>query len=146
MQPTTSADSMARRGGRTPPLVYIVDDDAFVLTSLRRLIESMGYRVRTFTSAEAFVRRHHHHRRGTACLLLDVQLPGMDGFDLQRNLAVSGCELPIVFMTAHDTPVVQARAMAAGAVAFLAKPLDDEALSDAIRAALARGAVCARGG
>ena len=122
----------------TRALVYIVEDDVSVLKALQRLIGSIGLATETFTSAEAFLQARHYHQR--TCLLLDVQLPGMDGLGLQGELAVCGCRLPIVFLTSHDADQVREQALAAGAVAFLGKPANECDLLDALGAALARSA------
>jgi FixJ family two-component response regulator len=115
------------------PLVSIVDDDSLVLRSLARLIKATGFRVVTFRSAEEFLESGKAWE--VACVILDIGLPGMNGLDLQAQLAAENCHVPIVFVTAHGEAEKRAQAVRNGAVAFLAKPLNDEALVDAIRSA-----------
>lgn len=115
-------------------LVAIVDDDASVRQSARRLIRSLGYRAEAFGSAEEFL--DSGHRTGTACLILDVRMPHIDGLELQRRLAGSEPPIPIVFITARASEEEERRAMQAGAVAFLRKPVDKEALVRVLGAVL----------
>ena len=112
------------------PLVAIVDDDEMFRRSIERLVRSAGFRVETFGSAEDFLERGDLDR--TACAILDMKLPGMNGFDLQRRLITRPRPMPIVFVSAHEEAVVQANALRAGAVAFLKKPFDDNTLLDAL--------------
>src|SRR5262245_38076409 len=116
------------------PLMVIVDDDDALRNSLDNLLRSVGFRVQGFASAEAFLRAQPAPE--TACLLLDVRLPGMDGFALQRQLEAVHWRLPIIFVTAYADDNVRARALAAGAVAVLSKPYREEDLLHAIEAAL----------
>jgi FixJ family two-component response regulator len=116
------------------PLIAIVDDDDALRHSLDDLLQAVGFRVQGFASAEAFLRAQPAPE--TACLLLDVRLPGMDGLELQRQLAARPWRLPIIFVTAYADDNVRARALAAGAVAFLSKPCREEDLLHAIEAAL----------
>jgi FixJ family two-component response regulator len=122
-----------RKVGRRP-LIAIVDDDGLFRRSLERLLKSSGFRVRTFRSAEAFLQGGDVD--GTACAVLDIRLPGISGLDLQRQLNVREQSPSIVFVSAHDEPAVQARALSAGAIAFLRKPFDDTALIEAIEMAI----------
>lgn len=115
-------------------LVSIVDDDESVRDAVRRLLRSVGYAAETFASAESFLGSRHLAR--TACLVLDVRMPGTGGLELQRRLAVADLAIPIVFITAHDDELARRRAMDAGAVAFLRKPFQEESLLAAIRSAL----------
>lgn len=115
-------------------LVAIVDDDEWVRKSLARLVKSAGFRTETFASAEDFVASGNHEE--TACVILDMRLPGMSGLDLQARLAAEHNLVPIVFVSAHDEPGVRTQAVQAGAVAFLGKPVDDRALLNAIDLAL----------
>ena len=117
------------------PLIVIVDDDESIRDALTSLLRSVGWRAGGFASAEAFCQSGQVHT--TACLLLDVQLPGVSGLELQRQLRSSQAHLPIIVMTAHGTEAIRAQALQAGAVAFFAKPFDDTALLKAIHAALA---------
>jgi len=116
------------------PLIAIVDDDDALRNSLDNLLRSVGFRVYGFASAEAFLQAQPAPE--TACLLLDVRLPGMNGLALQRQLVAAHGSLPIVFVTAYADDDVRARALAAGAVAFLSKPCREEELLQAIEAAL----------
>jgi FixJ family two-component response regulator len=111
-------------------LVVIVDDDASVRRSAGRLVRLLGYRVETFGSADEFL--DSGIAASTACLILDVRMPGMDGLALQRRLAEDGRTIPIVFITARASDDEERRALAAGAVAFLRKPVDKESLVRAI--------------
>jgi FixJ family two-component response regulator len=117
------------------PLIVIVDDDEPIRDALTSLLRSVGWRAEGFASAEAFLQSGQVHT--TACLLLDVRLPGVSGLELQRQLRASHAHLPIIFMTAHGNDAMRAQALHAGAVAFFAKPFDDTALLEAIHTALA---------
>ena len=116
------------------PLIVVVDDDDALRNSLDDLLQSVGFRVQGFASAEAFLQAQPAPE--TACLLLDVRLPGMDGLELQRQLAAMHWRLPIIFVTAYADDTVRTRALAAGAVAVLSKPCREEDLLQAIEAAL----------
>ena len=117
-----------------PPLISIVDDDDSLRNSLNNLIRSVGFAVQGFSSAEAFL--NSNHLDDTACLILDVRMPGMSGLDLQRQLMAADCQIPIVFITSHGDDDARSRALAAGAVEFLYKPFREEALLNAIHTAL----------
>ena len=116
------------------PLISIVDDDDSLRNSLNNLIRSVGFRAQGFSSAEAFLNSSELH--DTACLILDVRMPGMSGLDLQRQLVAANSPIPIVFITSHGDDDTRARALEAGAVAFLYKPFREEALLKAIDSAL----------
>jgi FixJ family two-component response regulator len=116
------------------PLIAIVDDDDSLRNSLNNLIRSVGFRAEGFSSAEAFLNANQLH--DTACLILDVRMPGMNGLDLQRQLVATNCRIPIIFITSHGDGDARARALAAGAVDFLYKPFREEALLKAIDSAL----------
>src|SRR5499427_10047152 len=116
------------------PLIAIVDDDDALRNSLDNLLRSVGFRTQGFSSAEAFLQAQHAHE--TACLILDVRMPGMTGLELQRQLEAAHWRIPIIFVTAHADDNARARALAAGAVAFLYKPCREEDLLNAIDAAL----------
>ena len=116
------------------PLIALVDEDDALRTSLDNLLRSVGFRVQGFASAEAFLQAPPAPE--TACLLLDVRLPGMNGLELQRQLGAAHGSLPIIFVTAYADEEVRARALAAGAVAVLSKPCREADLLQAIEAAL----------
>ena len=115
-------------------LISIIDDDESVRRSTTLLIESFGYRAVACESAETFL--SSGHLNDTSCLIVDVRLPGMNGLQLQSQLAAAGCRIPVVFITAHDEKESRQRAIEAGAVAFLGKPFADEQLLQCIRSAL----------
>ena len=118
----------------TENLISVVDDDESVRRTTTLLIESFGFRAATFESAETFLRSGHLH--DTSCLIVDVQMPGMNGLQLQSHLAAAGCGIPIIFITAYESNDSRQRAMQAGAAAFLGKPFSDEQLLQTIRSAL----------
>jgi FixJ family two-component response regulator len=126
----------------TAPIVFIVDDDPSVRTSTGRLVRSAGFEVQTFGSAREFLAGWQSDR--PACLVLDVRLPGQSGLDLQGELAGSGVEIPIIFVTGHGDIPMTVRAMKAGAIEFLTKPYRKAALLAAIRTALERDRVTRR--
>jgi FixJ family two-component response regulator len=113
------------------PLVAIVDDDELFRRSLERLVRSAGFRVEKFGSAEDFLERGDLDR--TACAILDMKLPDMNGFELQRRLVTRPRQIPIVFISAHEDAVMRATALRAGAIAFLRKPFDDNTLLDILQ-------------
>lgn len=117
-----------------PPTVYIVDDDMSVREALSSLIRSVGLHVETFSSALSFL--EHQRSSATACVVLDVRMPGMSGLDVYQQLRTRGDLVPIVFITGHGDIPMAVRAIKAGAVEFLAKPFRDQDLLDAIRQAL----------
>ena len=118
-------------------IVFVVDDDDGVRRALERLIKSVGLTVETFASAQELLDRDPPDR--PACVVTDVRMPGLSGLDLQQELADAGHSMPIVFMTGHGTVPMSVRAMKAGAVDFLQKPVDEQQLLDAIRQAMERG-------
>jgi FixJ family two-component response regulator len=115
-------------------LVAIVDDDDSVRIALEGLLRSAGLTAQAFESAEEFIKSGQ--QRQTACLISDIRMPGMSGLELQAKLNAEHCTIPIVFITAHGDAKMRMQALRAGAVEFLAKPFDDEALLDSVRAAL----------
>ncbi len=115
---------------RPPLTVFVIDDDESVRKAVRRLIQSAGLTARTFASAEDFL---DAAPPSPDCLILDVRMPGgLGGLELQRRLAGCGSRIPIVFITAHEDAQTRDGALAAGAVAFLVKPFDDQELLDAV--------------
>jgi len=123
----------------TPELrsvVFIVDDDISVRRSTRRLLLSSGLRTEAFASAEEFLDSKSAAK--TACLILDLRMPGMNGLELQRRLSQNGNGVPIIFLSAHASEEDARSALRAGAVQFLRKPISKEALLSAIRDALGR--------
>ena len=120
-----------------PATVFLVDDDASVRKALTRLIKSAGYSVEAFSSARDFL-DSDWQKPGPACLILDIRMPGLSGFDLQRELQSEKAILPIVFITGHGDIPMSVKAMKEGAVDFLPKPVTDNDLLAAIERALAR--------
>jgi FixJ family two-component response regulator len=118
----------------TSGLISIVDDDESIRRTTTFLIQSFGFRAAAFESAEDFLKSGRLNE--TSCLIVDVQMPGMSGLQLQSELAVAGCGVPIIFVTAYDNITSRQQAMQAGAVAFLGKPFKDEELLESIRSAL----------
>jgi FixJ family two-component response regulator len=116
------------------PLVAVVDDDDSVRESLGGLFRSVGYAARGFASADAFLQSDDLTK--TDCVILDVRMPGMSGLELQRQLVASHPDVPVIFMTAHDDARARSQALSGGAVDYLIKPFSEEALLDAVRAAL----------
>jgi FixJ family two-component response regulator len=117
--------------------VFVIDDDDSVRRALHRLIRSVGLEVETFASAQEFLDCDPPY--GPACIVTDIRMPGLSGLDLQQELARTGRSVPIIFMTGHGTVPMSVRAMKAGAVDFLQKPVDEQSLLDAIHQALERG-------
>jgi len=120
----------------SPSIVLVVDDDISVRESLEALLRHTGLDVETFVSAQEFLSRPPV--TVPSCLVLDISLPGLNGLDLQKRVAVERNEMPIIFITGHGDIPVTVQAMKAGAVEFLTKPLNDEILLNAIRNALVR--------
>ena len=119
-----------------PPLVFVIDDDASVRSSLKFLLSTVGLQAETFDSADSFL--HKKRPDVPSCLVLDVRLPGVSGIDFQRELTARNISIPIVFLTGHGDIPMSVRAMKAGAVEFLTKPFRDQDLLDAVRVALDR--------
>jgi FixJ family two-component response regulator len=115
-------------------LVAIIDDDDLMRAALHGLLKAEGMVATAFASAEEFLGSGHH--RETACLITDIRMPGMSGLELQAKLNAEHCRIPTIFITAHGDAKMRMQAMRAGAVEFLAKPFDDEALLESVRAAL----------
>ena len=117
-------------------VIAIVDDDFSAREGLSSLIRSTGFEVETFASAQEFLARHG--AEAPSCLVLDLQLPGLSGLDLQKRMATAGLEIPIVFLTGHGNIPASVQAIKAGAVEFLTKPFDEQALLRAIQEAVER--------
>ena len=116
------------------PVVFVVDDDPSVRSSLKFLLSTVGLQVESFDSADTFLRKRL--ASVPSCLVLDVRLPGLSGIDIQRELAARNIRIPIIFLTGHGDIPMSVRAMKAGAVEFLTKPVRDQDLLDAVRIAL----------
>ena len=115
-------------------VVFVVDDDKLIRDSLEHLIKSVGLKVETFSSAQAFLDTDLPNR--PSCLVLDIRMPGMSGLDLQDELKKRDCSIPIIFITGHGTVPMSVRAMKSGAVDFLQKPFEDQELLDTIHHAI----------
>ena len=115
-------------------LISVIDDDESVRRTTSRLIESFGFQAAAFESAETLL--SSGHLKDTSCFIVDVHMPGMNGLQLQSQLAAAGCSIPIIFITGRDDKESRRRAMQAGAIAFLGKPFSDEQLLQGIRLAL----------
>jgi FixJ family two-component response regulator len=120
----------------TDAIVFVVDDDSSIREAIESLVKLAGLRVETFGSAQEFLRSKRADLPG--CVVLDVELPGLSGLDLQRELATHGIKLPIIFITGYGDIPMSVRAMKAGALEFLTKPFRDQDLLDAIEQALER--------
>jgi two-component system response regulator FixJ len=116
------------------PTIWVVDDDDAMRTSLQWLIESAGFRVESFTSANHFLQTHYPGRLG--CLLLDVRMPGMTGIELLEHLRQKNMEIPTIMITGHGDVPMAVRAMQYGATDFIEKPFNDEMLLESIQRAL----------
>jgi len=115
-------------------LVAIVDDDDSMRSALQGLLKAVGLPAQAFASAEEFLESGQQHQTG--CLIADIRMPGISGLELQAKLNAGHCRIPTIFITAHGDAQMRMRALRAGAVEFLAKPFDDEALLESVRAAL----------
>ena len=122
--------------GHNSRLVAIVDDDESVQRALQDLIESDGLSALCFASAEQFL--DSEARNKAACLIADIRMPGLSGFELQAKLKAERCRIPVVFITAHGDAELRIHAMREGAVQFLSKPFDDTVLLEIVHAALKR--------
>jgi FixJ family two-component response regulator len=117
-----------------PELVAIIDDNELMRKALEGLMKSVGFPVLAFSHAEEFLASER--KQETACLIVDIRLPGMSGLELQLKLNAEHYRVPTIFITAHGDEAVRMQALRAGAVEFLTKPFDDEALLESVRAAL----------
>jgi FixJ family two-component response regulator len=115
-------------------MVAIVDDDDLMRSAVEGLLKSAGLPSRAFASAEEFL--NSGQQRQVGCLVADIRMPGMTGLELQARLNAEHCRIPTIFITAHGDEKMRMQALRAGAVEFLAKPFDDEALLESVRAAL----------
>ena len=124
---------------KTKPLIAIVDDDESVCRAMRRLVRSLAMDAETFVSGQQFLDLLEAMPSFQPdCVVLDVHMPGMNGLEVQNQLALSGNMVPVIFITAHDEVAIREKALAAGALAFLRKPFDDELLVKTLRQALTR--------
>ncbi len=123
---------------RVDPVISIVDDDAGVRHMVSRMVRSVGLCAQTYASVQEFLDVCDPDQPG--CLVLDVRMPGLSGFDLQERLAAKNVQIPIIFITGHGSTAMGVRAMKRGAVDFIEKPFDDQVLLDAIHAALEKDA------
>jgi len=117
-------------------MVAIVDDDDLMRSALQGLLKSVGLPAQAFASAEEFLKSGQQNEVG--CLVADIRMPGMSGLQLQAKLNADQCRIPTIFITAHGDEKMRMQALRAGAVEFMAKPFDDEALLESVRAALER--------
>jgi FixJ family two-component response regulator len=115
-------------------LIAIVDDDDSMRSALQGLLQSAEFSSQSFASAEEFLQSGQQHQ--IACLIADIRMPGMSGLELQAQLNAERCRVPIIFITAHGDEKMRMQALRAGAVEFMAKPFDDGALLESVRAAL----------
>ena len=116
------------------PMISIVDDDSFVREAVGDLVESLGYKAATFPSAEDFLESGYVGE--TTCLITDLQMPGLNGLDLQSQLMAEGHRMPVIFITAFPEEKVRKRALRAGAFAFLSKPFEENSLISCLKTAL----------
>ena len=128
---------MELRPTQSRSLIAVVDDEESVCRALERLLRSVGFDVATFASGAAFLESDGRWR--AACVVLDVHMPGLSGSDVQARLAAAAQEVPVVVITGRDSEEVRERAMAAGAAAYLRKPVDDQTLLTTLAAAMAGG-------
>ena len=133
---TLSREVRALPASSAVPVVFIVDDDVSVRESLELLVRDEKWKPETFASAQEFL--DHPRKHVPSCLVLDVSLPGLDGLELQKQLAVEHIDMPIIFITGYGDVPKSVQAMKAGALEFLTKPLNFDALVSAIRNALQR--------
>jgi FixJ family two-component response regulator len=119
------------------PMISIVDDDQSIRDATKGLVRSLGYSAAAFASAEDFLQSDHVSN--TACLITDVQMPGLSGVELQSRLIAQGNRTPVIFITAFPEERIRARALEAGAVGFLSKPFNEDHLIEYIHAALNAG-------
>jgi FixJ family two-component response regulator len=116
------------------PLIQIIDDDPSVVLGLKRLLRACGMQIQTFASGEEFLTREKP--KEADCIIIDIQMPGMTGLDVQAHLNNAGSHVPLIFMTAYATEDIEEQALRAGAIGFLKKPIPSEKLIELIRVAL----------
>lgn len=119
---------------KAKPLISIIDDDESMREAIKGLMRSLGYRVEAVASAQEFLSSRHIRR--TSCLIADMQMPGMTGFELYQRLSTSGKPIPTVLITAYPNDGVRERALAAGVIGYLSKPFEEDDLLDCIGSAL----------
>jgi FixJ family two-component response regulator len=129
-----AVDTVFSQMARDASLLAVVDDDADVRVALTRLVSSAGFTVETYASGAEFLDSIRDHKPD--CVVLDLHMPDLSGFDVQDALADAHAAIPVVVMTGHDTPESRARALQLGAHAYLCKPVDDNALLAAISTAI----------
>ena len=127
---------MNEQTGADDPVVFVIDDDPSVRSALDSLIRSVALNVRSFATADDFLRERKHD--GPGCIVLDVRLPGRSGLDFQQDLIRSDIRLPVIFITGHGDVPMSVRAIKAGAIEFLTKPFRDQDLLDAIQTGIER--------
>jgi FixJ family two-component response regulator len=120
--------------GRKHKMVAVIEDDESYRAAVERLLKSAGLLAQSFGSAEAFLNSGQQHETG--CLITDIRMPGMSGLELQSKLNSDHCSIPTIFITAHGDEKMRMQAMRGGAVKFLTKPFDSEALLESVRVAL----------
>jgi FixJ family two-component response regulator len=125
---------MFGEGEASGKMVIVIDDDDSVRNALKELLRSAGLSAQTFASAEEFLDSGQHRNAG--CLIADIRMPGMSGLELQAKLNADRIRIPTIFITAHGDEKMRMQALRAGAVEFVTKPFDDEALLETVRAAL----------
>jgi len=118
----------------TKAIIYIIDDDESVRRALKRLIRSANLDVEVFGSAQEFL--NSSYRRQNVCLIVDIQMPGVNGLEMQRKLLAAGNDMPVIFVTAFDSKETRDEARKLGAASYFRKPVDDQALLDTIEWAL----------
>jgi FixJ family two-component response regulator len=117
-------------------MIYVIDDDESVRKAFKRLLRSVDLEVETFASAEEYLESPKLNKN--ACIIIDIRMPGLTGFDLQRKLKAQGIRIPIIVISASDDAQVREQARELGAVAFFRKPIDDQALLDSISWAISQ--------
>ncbi len=131
-------EKIEKSGASSAPLVGVVDDDESMQEALESLLKSAGFRAAVFASAEDFLKAGRSFKPD--CLILDVRMAGMSGIELQKKLVAENRGIPIVFISAHSEAGAKEKALAAGAIDFLAKPFDEDSLLGAVKAANAANA------